>query len=57
MSAGAGDREADSDPGVHVDDGSEAVGTVDQLDPQTAALHVHLGPGLRRPLQGCVCMN
>ena len=43
---GASDREREQDQGVNVDDGTETVGTMDQLVHQTTPLHVHLGPYL-----------
>ena len=49
---GAGVGEGESYQGVHVDDGSATVGTLDQLVPQTAHLHAHLGAGFPNPFKG-----
>ena len=39
--AGVGVGEGDSDSGVHVDDGSSAVGALDYLVPQTVCSALH----------------
>jgi len=52
--AGTGVGERVSYPRVHADDGFEALDTVDQLVPEAAVVHAHLGPGLRHCLQGAL---